>query len=113
MAIQNSLDGFRNTLNVRNNSKASRWFSLIRSATSCYWFSAVTEKSFAIAIRLKDIRNIFLSLAFESSEDGRHIRSYSEYLSKLRQLFSLGLNFGKKEFILKSVTIRKLSSRKT
>ena len=113
MAIQNSLDGFRNTLNVRNNSKASRWFSLIRSATSCYWFSAVTEKRFAIAIRLKDIRNIFLSLAFESSEDGRHIRSYSEYLSKLRQLFSLGLNFGKKEFILKSVTIRKLSSRKT
>ena len=34
-------------------------------------------------------------------------------MSKLRQLFSLGLNFGKKEFILKSVTIRKLSSRKS
>ena len=46
VAIQNSLDGFRNTLNVGNNSKTSRWFPLIRSATSCNWFSAVTEKSF-------------------------------------------------------------------
>ena len=52
VAIQNSLDGFRNTLNVGNNSKTSSWFPLIRSATSCNWFSAVTEKSFGIAIRL-------------------------------------------------------------
>ena len=52
VAIQNSLDGFRNTLNVGNNSKTSRWFPLIRSATSCNWSSAVTEKSFGIAIRL-------------------------------------------------------------
>ena len=34
-AIQNSLDWFRNTLNVRNNSKESRWFLLIRSITGC------------------------------------------------------------------------------
>ena len=44
VAIQNSLDGFRNTLNIGNNSKISRWFSLIGSATSCNWFSAVPEK---------------------------------------------------------------------
>ena len=49
VAIQNSLDGFRNTLNVRNNSKTSRWFPFIRSATSCNWFLAVTENGFCIA----------------------------------------------------------------
>ena len=52
VAIQNSLDGFRNTLNVGNNSKTSRWFPFIRSATSCNWFLAVTEKRFCIAICL-------------------------------------------------------------
>ena len=52
LAIQNSLDGFCNTLNVRNNSKTSSWFSFIRSATSWNWFSAVMEKSFCIAICL-------------------------------------------------------------
>ena len=52
VAIQNSLDGFRNTLNVRNNSKTSRWFTFIRSATSYNRFLAVAEKSFSIAIRL-------------------------------------------------------------
>ena len=52
VAIQSSLDGFRNTLNVRNNSKTIRWFPFIRSATSCTWFLEVTEKSFCIAIRL-------------------------------------------------------------
>ena len=41
VAIQNSLDGFRNTPNVRNNSKTSRWFPFIRSATSCNWFFEV------------------------------------------------------------------------
>ena len=35
VAIQNYLDGFRNNLNVRNNSKTSRWFLFIRSAISC------------------------------------------------------------------------------
>ena len=35
VAIQNYLDGFRNTLNARNNCKTSRWFPFIRSATSC------------------------------------------------------------------------------
>ena len=34
VTIQNSLDGFRNNLNVRINSNTSRWFPLIRSATS-------------------------------------------------------------------------------
>ena len=52
VAIQNSLDGFRNTLNVGNNSKTSRWFPLIGSATCCDWFSAVAEKGFGLAIRL-------------------------------------------------------------
>ena len=32
VAIQNSLNGFHNTLNVRNNSKTSCWFPFIRSA---------------------------------------------------------------------------------
>ena len=45
-AIQNSLDGFRNTVNVRNNSKTSRWFLLIRSATGCNCLPAVTEECF-------------------------------------------------------------------
>ena len=48
VAIQNSLDGFRNTLNVRNNSKTSRWFPFIKRVTSCNWFLAVTEKGFCI-----------------------------------------------------------------
>ena len=52
VATQNSLDGFRNTLNVRNNSKTSRWFPFIRSVTSCNWFLAVTENGFCIAICL-------------------------------------------------------------
>ena len=50
VAIQNSLDGFCNTLYVRNNSKTSRWFPFIKSVTICNWFLAVTEKSFCIAI---------------------------------------------------------------
>ena len=33
VAIQNSLHRFRNTVNVRNNSKTSRWFLFIRSIT--------------------------------------------------------------------------------
>ena len=33
VAIQNSLHRFRNTVNVRNNSKSSRWFLLTRSIT--------------------------------------------------------------------------------
>ena len=48
VAIQNHLDGFRNTLNVRNNSKTSRWFLLIRSVTRCNWFLEVKEKCFGI-----------------------------------------------------------------
>ena len=52
VAIQNSLDGFCNTLNVRNNSKTSRWFPFIKRVTSCNWFLAVTEKGFCIAICL-------------------------------------------------------------
>ena len=50
VAIQNSLDGFRNTLNVRNDSKTSRWFPFIKRFTSCKWILAVTEKDFCIAI---------------------------------------------------------------
>ena len=45
VAIQNSFDGFRNTLSVRNNSKISRWIRLIRSVTSCNWFVAVTGEN--------------------------------------------------------------------
>ena len=51
-AIQNSLDGFRNTLNVGSNSKTSHWFPLIGSAISCNCFLAVVEKRFGIAICL-------------------------------------------------------------
>ena len=43
VVIQNSLDDFRNTLYVRNNSKTSRWFPFIKSVTICNWFLAVTE----------------------------------------------------------------------
>ena len=48
VAIQNHLDGFRNTLTVRNNSKTSRWFLIIRRATRCNWFLEVKEKCFGI-----------------------------------------------------------------
>ena len=48
VAIQNHLDGFRNTLNVRNNSKTSRWFLLIRRVTRGNWFLEVKEKYFGI-----------------------------------------------------------------
>ena len=44
VAIQNSLDGFRNTLYVRNNNKTSRWFPFVKSVIICNWFLAVTEK---------------------------------------------------------------------
>ena len=50
VAIQNCLAGFRNILDVGNNGETSP--SHIRSATSCNWFWAVTEKNFGIAIRL-------------------------------------------------------------
>ena len=52
VAIQNSLNGFHNTLNVRNNSKTSRRFPFIKSVTSCNWFLAVTEKGSRTAICL-------------------------------------------------------------
>ena len=52
VAIQNSFDGFLNALNVRNNSKTSRWFPFIESVSNCNWFLAVTEKGFCITICL-------------------------------------------------------------
>ena len=55
VAIQDSFDGFGETLNVRNNSKTSRWFPFIKSVTSCNWFLAVTEKGFCLGFCLKDI----------------------------------------------------------
>ena len=51
VAIQNSLDGFRNTLNVGNKSKTSRWFPLISSATSCNWFFGSYGEKFHISAR--------------------------------------------------------------
>ena len=51
VAIQNSLDGFRNTLNVRNNSKTSRWFPFIKSVTICNWFLAVIKRPLVAAFR--------------------------------------------------------------
>ena len=51
VAIQNSLDGFRNTLNVRNNSKTSRWFPFIKSVTMCNWFLAVIKRPLVAAFR--------------------------------------------------------------
>ena len=81
MAIQNSLDEFRNTLNVGNNSKTSRWFPFIRSVTSCNWFLAATEKSFCKAIGLETLETYFLSSAFELSEDGRQSALLSKVLA--------------------------------
>ena len=51
VAIQSSLDGFRNTLNIGNNSKTSRWFPLIRSATGCNWFFGSYGEKFPISAR--------------------------------------------------------------
>ena len=44
VAIQNSLDVFRNTLYVRNNSKTSRWFPFIKSVTISNWFLAALSE---------------------------------------------------------------------
>ena len=55
VAIQNFLNGFHNTLNVRNNCKTSHWFPFIRRATSCNWFLVVMEKCLCMAICLLDI----------------------------------------------------------
>ena len=52
LSLKKSLDEFRNTPNVGNNSKTSCCFPFMRSVTSCNWFLAVTEKSFCIAIRI-------------------------------------------------------------
>ena len=79
VAIQNSLDGFNNTLNVRNNSKTGCWFPYIRSATCCTWFLAVTENVQPFAFRTLD--TYFLSSAFESSEDGRESALLSKVLA--------------------------------
>ena len=81
MTIQNSLDGFRNTLNVGNNSKTSRWFPFIRSATSCNWVLAVTEKVFVKPFAFKTLETYFLSSAFELSEDGRKSALLSKVLA--------------------------------
>ena len=81
VTIQNSLDGFRNTLNVGNNSKTSRWFPFIRSATSCNWILAVTEKVFVKPFAFKTLETYFLSSAFELSEDGRQSALLSKVLA--------------------------------
>ena len=59
VAIQNSLDGFRNTLNVRNNSKTSRWILLIliRSVTSCNWFAKSISAKWKYANDLQNQRD--------------------------------------------------------
>ena len=46
VAIQNSLDGFRNTLNVRNNNKTSRCFPLIRRLLVVTGFWQLRRKVF-------------------------------------------------------------------
>ena len=51
VAIQNSLDGFSNTLYVTNNSKTSRWFPFIKSVTICNWFLAVIKRPLVAAFR--------------------------------------------------------------
>ena len=83
LSLKKSLDGFRNTPNVGNNSKTSCCFPFMRSVTSCNWFLAVTEKSFCIAIRIKTLETYFLSSALESSEDGRQSALLSNVLARL------------------------------
>ena len=51
VAIQNPLDGFRNTPNVGNSSKTSRWLPLVRSTTSCNWFFGSYGEKFPISAR--------------------------------------------------------------
>ena len=53
----------------------------MRSATSCKWFLAVTDKSFCIAIPFRTLETYFLSLAFELSEDGRQSALLSKVLA--------------------------------
>ena len=82
VAIQNSLDRFRNTLNVRNNSKTSRWFPLIRSATCCdvvNGFQHLRRKFLVLPLAFGTLETYFLPSAFEWSEDGRQ----SDLLSKI------------------------------
>ena len=67
-------------MNVGNNSKTSRWFPLIRSATSCNWFSAVTEKSFGIVIRLLGCLNCKFSVTFIKSLNQSSIKPCPQFL---------------------------------
>ena len=82
VAIQNSLDGFRNTLSVRNNSKISRWILLIRSVTSCNWFVADTGENVLVwPFIFRTSETYFLSSTFKSSEDSRHSTLLDKCLS--------------------------------
>ena len=67
-------------MNVGNNCKISRWFPLIRSATSCNWFSAVTEKSFGIAIRLLGSLNCKFSVTFIKPLNQSSIKPCPQFL---------------------------------
>ena len=84
LAIQNSLDGFRNTPNVRNNSKTSRWFPFIRSTTSCNWFFEVgirisplnttnTSDRPNVSVVQRASKSGFLSLKRKFSFIGKHM----------------------------------------
>ena len=46
VAVQNSLDGFRNTLNVRNNRRTSRCFPFIRRLLAVTGFWQLRRKAF-------------------------------------------------------------------
>ena len=64
-AIQNSLDGFRNALNVCNNSKNSLWFFLIRSVPVVTGFLQLRRKVLIQQFTFRTSETYFLSSAFE------------------------------------------------
>ena len=71
VAIQNSLDGFRNTLNVGNNSKlvaGSLSSGVLLVVTG---FRQLRRKVLVWPFAFRTLETYFLSSAFESSEDSR------------------------------------------
>ena len=66
-AVQNSLDEFRNTMNVRNNRKTSRCFTFIRRLLVVTGNWQLRRKAFVQPFAFKTSETYFLFSAFESS----------------------------------------------
>ena len=82
VAIQNSLDGFSNTLNVRMITAkpvAGSLSSRVLLVVTGFW--ELRRKVFVEPFAFRTLETYFLSSAFESSEDGRQSALLSKVLA--------------------------------